>query len=106
MRGKVKSNNAIRRDHTTLTFNIQQLVGWASHLISELYTLTFSDKFKGNDMRILMTLKEVNESCNSWTEFCEQKGFELYCMDLASEDFEVELTMKEAIDFGIIKEVD
>lgn len=28
---------AIRRDHTTLIFNLQQLVGWASRLIAELY---------------------------------------------------------------------
>ena len=30
-------NNAIRRDHTMLIFNLQQLVGWASRLIAELY---------------------------------------------------------------------
>ena len=55
-------------------------------------------------MVIKATLREILHSCNDWDKFCEDKGWSIYACAEGGEDIEVELTLPEAIKYGIIPE--
>lgn len=49
-----------------------------------------------------MSLGEILITCKDWIEFCEKKGFEPYAVNHGGGDIEVDLTIQEARDFGIV----
>ena len=49
-----------------------------------------------------MNLSEVLHSCSDWEKFCEVKGFSVWTVNEGGGDVEVELTLQEAYDLGII----
>jgi hypothetical protein len=54
-------------------------------------------------MKVLATLNEILDHCNDWIHFCDKKGFDEYAVNYGGGDVEVELTIDEAFDFGLLK---
>lgn len=50
-----------------------------------------------------MSLQEIMDTCNSWDQFCEVKGFSVYAVNEGGGDVEVELSTQEAHKLGIVK---
>lgn len=53
-------------------------------------------------MKILITLGEVLRRCNGWEEFCQQKGYSVWCVNEGADKHEIKLTEEEAKTYGII----
>ena len=52
---------------------------------------------------MIMTLHEVLNTCPDWLKFCEMKGFSEWSVNEGGGDVEVELTIEEARQLGILK---
>lgn len=50
-----------------------------------------------------LTLSEILETCDDWDYFCDKKGFSVWAVNEGGGDVEVELSLEEARDFGIIE---
>lgn len=53
-------------------------------------------------MIIKTSLKEIANS-GKWDLFCEEKGFDPYCLREYQEDIEIELTETEAYKYGLLE---
>ena len=49
-----------------------------------------------------MNLQEVMDTCKDWDKFCNDKGFSVYAVNEGGGHVEVELTIQEAYNFGIV----
>lgn len=54
-------------------------------------------------MRIIITLEEVLDRCNDWDYFCDEEGYDIYCVNEGGGDIEIYLSEKKAKKYGIIK---
>jgi hypothetical protein len=50
-----------------------------------------------------MTLSEILSTCNDWDKFCDEKGFSVWAVNEGGGHVEVNLTIDEAEQFGIIR---
>jgi len=54
---------------------------------------------------MLMTLNEILNVCDSWEEFCEKYGWSEWAVNEGGGDIKQELSIDEAKELGIIKQV-
>lgn len=52
-----------------------------------------------------ISLSEANELCD-WEEFCDMFGFDYYCMTWGNTSLEVDMTIEQAKQLGIITDRD
>jgi len=50
-----------------------------------------------------MTLSEVMKTCSDWPVFCCATGFSEWAVAEGGGDVEVELTLEDAFDYGILR---
>mgnify|MGYP003434531832 FL=1 len=50
-----------------------------------------------------MTLSEIMKTCENWTAFCCKSGFSEWSVAEGGADVEVELTLEDAFDYGILR---
>lgn len=50
-----------------------------------------------------MTLQEIMDTCPDWTQFCDIMGFDEYAVNGDGGDVEVNLSVQEANELGIVK---
>lgn len=50
-----------------------------------------------------MTLAEVLKTCTDWDRFCDEKGLSVYAVNEGGGHVEVELTLAEASQYGILR---
>ncbi len=48
-----------------------------------------------------LKLSEASQLCN-WTKFCDMTGLDYYCMTWCDTESEIELTIEQAQELGII----
>lgn len=51
---------------------------------------------------MLMTLREVYDTCRDWEKFCRETGLSVWSINEGGEDVQVSLTVKQAQDLGIL----
>ena len=54
-------------------------------------------------MNITITLDEVLDLCDDWEYFCEQEGWNEWCINEGGGDILTVLSYEKAIKYGIIK---
>lgn len=51
---------------------------------------------------MIMTLQEIMDTCSDWLAFCDMKGFSEFTVNEGGGYIQVELTIQEARELGIV----
>ena len=53
-------------------------------------------------MDLSLSLKEVLEQCSDWLYFCDEEGWDVYCVNEGGGDIEVSLSYEQSKKYGLI----
>ena len=53
-------------------------------------------------MKLLVTLGYISNHCKDWGVFCEDTGFDYYCLSYGGHDDEISISIEQAIKWGLL----